>query len=172
MPTEKYVAPQWRYDYGEPKGKRMRLLSIDEVKLASKLLSKHIRFANGSIQPDRYKPNFRKHMEYADKIWLSASRAIRNITALPENDVHHHEMDALNQDLQLIFSDAGWRWIRKEISQLKKREKKYRFELSADLSDQIKAIMVREDLKKFDDVIDFLILYDKEEQLKLKQQQN
>lgn len=162
MSVEKYIAPQWRYDYVEPKGKRMRLLSVDEVQISSRLLNKHIRFSNGSIQPERYKPNFRKHMEYADKIWLSASRAIRNISSLPENDVHHYEMDALNQDLQLIFSDAGWRWIRKEISQLKKRQTKTRFELSEDLVKKLKIIMAREDLKSFDEVIDFLVSIDQE----------
>jgi hypothetical protein len=80
--------------------------------------------------------------------------------------VHHHEIDALNHDLQLIFSDTGWRWIRREISQLKKRAVKSRFELSVDLAHDLKIIMAREQLTTFDDVIDFLITLDKESVLK------
>lgn len=165
MQVDKYVPPQWRYDYHEPKGKRMRLLSIDEIQISSRLLNKHIRFHNGSIHPERYKANFKKHMNYADKIWLSVSRAIRNISSLPESDVHHHDMDALNQDIQLIFSDDGWRWIRREISQLKKRKMKSRFELSSDLADEVKAIMARDNIATFDDLIDYFINLDKEVQM-------
>jgi hypothetical protein len=166
MEVNEYVAPQWKYDYFEPKGKRMRLLSIEEVQLSSRLLNRNVKHHNSLEFPDRYQLNFKNHRSYAEKIWLSVCRSIRNISALPVHSVHHHEMDALNHDLQLIFSDAGWRWIRREISQLKKRAVKSRFELSVDLAHDLKIIMAREQLTTFDDVIDFLITLDKESVLK------
>ncbi|MBB1391556.1 hypothetical protein ACRN9Z_16810 [Shewanella frigidimarina] len=162
MEEKEYVAPQWSYDFYEPKGKRMRLLSIEEVQLSSRLLNRNVKHTNCSTHPERYKSNFKAHVPYAEKIWLSVCRAIRNISALPVHAVHHHDMDALNHDLSLIFSDTGWRWIRKEISQLKKRSRKSRFELSADLLDELKSIMAREKLTTFDAVIDYLVTLDKD----------
>jgi hypothetical protein len=166
MDVKDYVAPQWRYDYSEPKGKRMRLLTIEEAQLCSRLLSRHVKHSNSIMFKDRYKANFRNHVPYAEKIWVSVIRQLRNIKSLPVEAVGHNEMDALNQDIQLIFSDAGWRWIRKEISQLKKRAVKSRFELSADLVNELKQIMAREKLRTFDEVVDYLISQDKDASMK------
>lgn len=161
MSSSNYQAPQWRYDFAEPTGKKMLMLSIEEAKLTIKLLRRHVKHSNCIKHPDHYKPPFREHMDYADKIWLSANRYLRNIEALPIEAVNHNDMDALNQELQLIFTDIGWRWIRKAISQAKKRENKARMEVSTDLIEKLKAIMDREGIETFDDVLDHLITLDK-----------
>lgn len=164
MPAKPYIAPQWQYDYSEPKGKRMRLLSKDEAKLAAGLLQRHVKYHSTIANSERYKSEFSLHASYAEKIWLSACRYLRKIDELPSDVITDIDMDALNQEMQLIFSDAGWRWVRKEISQLKKRVTKGRLEVSADLIDKLKSIMEREGLASVDEVLDHLICLDLDSQ--------
>jgi hypothetical protein len=69
-------------------------------------------------------------------------------------------MDELNELLNSIFSDEGWRWVRKEISQLKKRENKTRIELSSELVSKLKELMEREGLRTIDEAIFHLLSLD------------
>lgn len=160
MSSIQYVAPQWQYHHGAPKGKRMRLLCIDEARLADNLLRRHVKHSNVLLNKGRYQSQFIEHFDYADKIWRSVLIYLRKIVSIPANAVQHNDMDALNQELNLIFSDDGWRWIRKEISQSKKRLNKARMEVSSDLVDRLKLVMVREQLNSFDEVLDYLISSD------------
>ncbi|MGI2014180.1 hypothetical protein [Shewanella oncorhynchi] len=161
MSGKNYVAPEWRYKYGDkPKGKRMRLLSVAEAQLANHFLRRHIRHTMSTISPIRYQHNFVHFHDTAEKFWMSASRLLRAIKRTPISGIEHESMDELNELLNSIFSDEGWRWVRKEISQLKKRENKTRIELSSELVARLKSIMKREDLGSIDEAIDHLLSLD------------
>ncbi|MCT8865394.1 hypothetical protein [Shewanella xiamenensis] len=161
MSGKKYVAPEWRYQYGDkPKGKRMRLLSVEEAQLANHFLRRHIRHTMSNISPTRYQHNFIHFHDTAEKFWMSASRLLRAIKRTPVPCIEHESMDELNELLNSIFSDEGWRWVRKEISQLKKRENKTRIELSSELVSRLKGLMEREGLRTIDEAIFHLLSLD------------
>lgn len=161
MTAKHYVAPDWRYIYGDkPKGRRMRLLSVAEAKLANDFIRRHIRHSSSSIHPDRYQVNFCQYPDTAEKFWLSAARLLRTIARTPESAVLFETMDELNELMNCIFSDQGWRWVRKELSQSKKRVNKTRIELSSDLAAKLKNIMAREQFISIDETIDHLLSLD------------
>ena len=64
----------------------------------------------------------------------------------------------LNDKLNSYFSDFGWRMVRKELSQIKKRQKKSHIELSKDLIIQLKEYMGQHSLDSFDQAIDNLLV--------------
>lgn len=161
MSGNQYVAPEWRYQYGDkPKGKRMRLLSVAEAQLANHFLRRHIRHTMSSLSPTRYQHNFVHYHDTAEKFWVSASRLLRAVKRTPSHGIEHQSMDELNELLNSIFSDEGWRWVRKEISQLKKRENKTRIELSSELVSKLKGLMEREGLRTIDEAIFHLLSLD------------
>lgn len=59
--------------------------------------------------------------------------------------------------LNQYFSDLGWRMVRKELSQIKKRQKKSHIEVSKDIILRLKRYMELERLDSFDQALDTLL---------------
>ncbi|MGS0729409.1 hypothetical protein ACVBKF_24640, partial [Shewanella sp. 0m-11] len=59
--------------------------------------------------------------------------------------------------LNQYFSDYGWRMVRKELSQIKKRKKKSHIEIGNDLVTRLKEFMSINQVDTFDQAIDFLL---------------
>lgn len=67
------------------------------------------------------------------------------------------ELVRVNTILNHYFSDLGWRNVRKELSQMKKRQKKSHIELSNDLIVRLRHYMAVEKLDSFDQALDTLL---------------
>lgn len=67
------------------------------------------------------------------------------------------QLQLINRMLNQYFSDLGWRTVRKELSQIKKRQKKSHIEVSKDIILRLKRYMELERLDSFDQAIDTLL---------------
>ncbi|AUD60451.1 hypothetical protein AYJ58_13595 [Shewanella sp. Pdp11] len=68
-----------------------------------------------------------------------------------------NELMKVNKMLNQYFTDLGWRMVRKELSQIKKRQKKSHIEVSRDIILRLKRYMESQKLDSFDQAIDNLL---------------
>lgn len=96
--------------------------------------------------------------EKQNKEYISLVELLQQVTQERKNLASViHPLTRLNQNLNRYFSDYGWRMVRKELSQIKKRQKKSHIELSKDLIVKLKTYMEQQSLDSFDQAIDNLL---------------
>jgi hypothetical protein len=154
-----YKPKQWRNHYLAPVngGRPILMLNIDELKLAGNLLLRYLSVSHFSENPDDFTSSIKLSPELKNKIFVSAKRQINKLSGIDDDVFPHHLLDNLNEDLNTIFSNECWKKIRLEISQIKKRNKKLRIEVSKDLVKKLNNIRQLNSLRSYDEVIDYLI---------------
>jgi hypothetical protein len=135
----------------------MTLLGINELKSSKKLLLKSLSIVYFAHNPDDFTAGIKLDANWREKLFSSIKKQIIQLYRIDSTIFPYHLMDNLNTDLNIAFSDDGWRKIKREIAQIKKRAKKKRIELSIDLIKRLQVIQKCHQLKTYDDVIDLLI---------------
>ncbi|MCL1126612.1 hypothetical protein [Shewanella surugensis] len=156
---------KWQYQGETPKaGRRLVLLQEDELHLALPLVYRLIQPKAILLKPTWFTEKVNnQHSSAAGEIrqreayftleplltQLVQQRKVSEDISTPLKEV--------NQLLNDYFSDLGWRMVRKELSQIKKRQKKSHIELSNDIIFKLRHYMQKHQLDSFDQAIDNLL---------------
>lgn len=158
----------WNYHGEIPKaGRRLLLLTIDEVSDACPLIYRMLSSANLVAHPDYFVSDIKNIIDENPKsisnnqLYQDLFDALRELVKVKKQKECQAEIlnqiKKVNTLLNQFFNDYGWRQIRKEISQIKKRKKKSHIELSKDIIEKIKQYMREEKLDSFDQAIEELL---------------
>ena len=155
----------WQYHGEVPvRGRKLVLLQQDEVVQALPLLYR--------LLPDLEIQNRKDWINEKLSLQQLAQSRTRLIDCLSILAKQRRSIEGLadalfnaNIEINHYFSDHGWRMIRKELSQIKKRRKKSHIEVSNDLVHRLKAFMSLKQLDSFDQALDFLLSENEERNL-------
>ncbi|MCL1060012.1 hypothetical protein L2729_18745 [Shewanella gelidimarina] len=149
---------EWQYHDKKPtKGRKLLLLQPDELVYALPLIIRLLPMRETAKRLDWFLP-FESKMELQAQHMPLSTQLTVIATSLPTDDSGLSlDLDAVNLALNNYFSDYGWRMVRKELSQIKKRKKKSHIELSNDLIHRLKAFMTLKQLDSFDQAMDHLL---------------
>ena len=147
----------WLYHQEKPTaGRKLKLLEADELVLALPLIYRLIPLAEITKRQDWFfEFECQKEREQLFIMLtesLSALNQIRKQSTGVESALKHSNM-LLNR----YFSDYGWRMVRKELSQIKKRKKKSHIEIGNDLVIKLKEFMAANQIDTFDQALDHLL---------------
>ncbi len=149
----------WIYHGKSPKaGRKLLLLEQDELTFALPLIyriihPKEIPLRNEWFSSEIIELDERENSQYV----LLVERLQQATVDRKKSNALENSLVQLNRQLNLYFSDHGWRMVRKELSQIKKRQKKSHIELSNDLIAKLKIYMEQEHFDSFDQAIDNLL---------------
>ncbi len=155
--TQKYNAPQWEYINGQTKrGRPLLLLSCEDLLLANSFLQKKIKRSNWLDKKANYNQNLTDKIanEYVSETNLLL-KYFEKLDSITDREID--TLNKLNQNLNRMFSEDGWRKIRFEIRQMKKRTKQVRLEISKQLFEQLQEIKAKERLDTTNSAIEYLI---------------
>ena len=153
-----YKPPRWHYELGKTgKGYNLKLLSIEEVFVSGDLLKQWLKPSTAVEHPRLYK-SIVNSRDY-ENLWLYCNRLINNIKNLNAHEVTEHDMDALNTAINRIFSDLGWRDMKKKFRQQDKRLRKVRIELSASIAASLNDFKEQQGLSTYDESVDELLSF-------------
>ncbi|ABV36852.1 conserved hypothetical protein [Shewanella sediminis HAW-EB3] len=157
----------WVYHGEKPKaGRKLLLLEADELILAIPLIYRLIHPDEILLRKDWFLPELvedksknssQNNSQQSEKYILLVPQLQRVTQLRKELELLAEALQHLNMSLNAYFSDFGWRMVRKELSQLKKRQKKAHIELSKDIIIKLKHYMEREKFESFDQAIDNLL---------------
>ncbi|RTR33477.1 hypothetical protein [Shewanella atlantica] len=153
----------WVYHGENPKaGRKLLLLEVEELMLAIPLIYRLIHPDEMLLRKDWFLPeliedNSQESSRKSDK-YISLVPLLQRVTQLrKDHELLSAPLQQLNLSLNSYFSDLGWRMVRRELSQLKKRQKKAHIELSKDIITKLKHYMERGQFESFDQAIDNLL---------------
>ena len=158
----------WEYHGKSPNaGRKLLLLQEEEVLLACPLIYRNLSLKNIRNKASWFSSEVTIHIN--DEAKLLADLNLYNLLYLELKTIIEvrknksnkidflNSLEQLNYLLNQFFSDFGWRQIRKEISQIKKRQKKGHIEVSKDIIFKLKRYMELERFDSFDQALDTLL---------------
>lgn len=159
----------WVYHGEAPKaGRKLLLLEMTELNIALPLIFRLVHPGELETRKDWFVSPNNLHEVSHNQNYIDLVECLQLVT---ENRKRLNEIETLivklNDKLNSYFSDFGWRMVRKELSQIKKRQKKSHIELSKDLIIQLKEYMEQHSLDSFDQTIDNLLEEAKEKKKQL-----
>ena len=145
---------EWTYHGNKPiKGRKLLLLQQSELVIALPLIFRLIPKEQMSKRLSWFETSAESESQF-----LKISELLSLVTRKrKQNKDFSQGLEKLNFCLNQYFSDYGWRMVRKELAQIKKRKKKSHIELSNDLVHRLKAFMSLKQLDSFDQALDFLL---------------
>ena len=147
----------WCYHFTPPKaGRKLKLLEVDEVTLALPLIYRLIPLNAVNNRADWFVELSTAEERSELFLLLSENLSILN-KKRKQGTCLITELNQTNKLLNGYFSDYGWRMVRKELSQIKKRKKKSHIEISNDLVTRLKEYMAANQIDTFDQAIDNLL---------------
>lgn len=143
----------WEYHYAAPSsGRKLLLLDKTELVFALPLIYRMVHPESVAERAEWFQLN---------QSQLSYTELIANLNLLVQLRKKNQSVDVqlklVNRQLNQYFSDLGWRMVRKELSQIKKRQKKSHIEVSKDILLRLKRYMELERLDSFDQALDTLL---------------
>lgn len=143
----------WEYHYAAPSsGRKLLLLDKMELVFALPLIYRMVHPESVAERAEWFQLN---------QSQLSYTELIANLNLLVQLRKKNQSVDVqlklVNRQLNQYFSDLGWRMVRKELSQIKKRQKKSHIEVSKDIILRLKRYMELERLDSFDQALDTLL---------------
>lgn len=143
----------WEYHYVAPSsGRKLLLLDKTELVFALPLIYRMVHPESVAERAEWFQLN---------QSQLSYTELIANLNLLVQLRKKNQSVDVqlklVNGQLNQYFSDLGWRMVRKELSQIKKRQKKSHIEVSKDIILRLKRYMELERLDSFDQALDTLL---------------
>lgn len=149
----------WVYQGEAPKaGRRLLLLDPDELTIALPLIFRLIHPDEIAKRGDWFLTELAEIDANNNKKYIALVPQLQQVTKMrKELDSVIPLLRILNENLNQYFSDYGWRMVRKELSQIKKRQKKAHIELSKDIISKLKLYMEQEKFDSFDQAIDNLM---------------
>jgi len=157
------VQQVWVYHAEKPKaGRKLLLLETDELMLAIPLIYRLIHPDEVLLRKDWFLPELveanSQNSSQKSEQYISLVPQLQRVTQLRKDfELLAEPLQHLNLSLNAYFSDFGWRMVRKELSQLKKRQKKAHVELSKDIIKKLKHYMETGKFESFDQAIDNLL---------------
>ena len=158
----------WEYHGKSPNaGRKLLLLQEEEVLLTCPLIYRNLSLKNIRNKASWFSSEVTIHIN--DEAKLLADLNLYNLLYLELKTIIEvrknksnkidflNSLEQLNYLLNQFFSDFGWRQIRKEISQIKKRQKKGHIEVSKDIIFKLKRYMELERFDSFDQALDTLL---------------
>ncbi|MCL1052119.1 hypothetical protein L2755_21210 [Shewanella abyssi] len=148
---------EWQYHDVKPtRGRKLLLLEATELVFALPLIFRLIPKAK-VIQGETWFVAFETEQEFQSQ-YLALTEKLSAMTKNSSDDkILSADLSEVNHALNRYFSDYGWRRVRKELSQIKKRKKKSHIEVSNDLIHRLKAFMSLQQLDSFDQALDYLL---------------
>jgi hypothetical protein len=152
-----YKVPKWRYEYGRTgKGLNLKMLSIEELLQSNEVIEDWIKPTQALHKAEWYKPIVNNSSEY-QVLWLDCKRRINKLVKQADDKISHLEMDALNDEINRIFSDEGWRQIKKKMRQQTIRQQRSQVILSKEVSNRLAKFKQELNLDTFDEAVDYLL---------------
>lgn len=152
---------EWQYHGNAPRaGRKLLLIQSDEISLAVPMIYRLLTSDSILRRPSWYLDSITSAgrltelSSYNDLV--DSLRALVNSHRQRSAEVHSL-LNQTNKLLNQFFSDLGWREARKEISQIKKRQKKAHIEVSKDIINRLKLYMEKEHFDSFDQALDNLL---------------
>ncbi|MGE6314902.1 hypothetical protein ACQKC1_03805 [Shewanella baltica] len=149
------MEPQaWIYQQDKPTaGRKLLLLEEAELIFALPLIYRLINPEAVASKPDWFCDAELQRVSYTELVTqLNELVRLRKKTQRLDNELMN-----VNKMLNQYFTDLGWRMVRKELSQIKKRQKKSHIEVSRDIIQRLKRYMETQKLDSFDQAIDNLL---------------
>ncbi len=149
------MEPQaWIYQQDKPTaGRKLLLLEEAELIFALPLIYRLINPEAVASKPDWF-----CDAELQTVFYTKLVTQLNELVRLRKQALRiDNELTNVNQLLNQYFTDFGWRMVRKELSQIKKRQKKSHIELSRDIILRLKRYMETQKLDSFDQAIDTLL---------------
>lgn len=144
----------WIYQQDKPTaGRKLLLLEEAELIFALPLIYRLINPEAVASKPDWFCDAELQTVSYT-KLVTQLNELVRLRKKAQRID---NELTNVNKMLNQYFTDFGWRMVRKELSQIKKRQKKSHIELSRDIILRLKRYMETQKLDSFDQAIDTLL---------------
>lgn len=149
------MEPQaWIYQQDKPTaGRKLLLLEEAELIFALPLIYRLINPEAVASKPDWF-CDAELQMVFYTKLVTQLNELVRLRKKAQRID---NELTNVNKMLNQYFTDFGWRMVRKELSQIKKRQKKSHIELSRDIILRLKRYMETQKLDSFDQAFDTLL---------------
>lgn len=149
-----YTKQEWQYHGNKPiKGRKLLLIQQSELVIALPLIFRLIPKEQISRRSAWFESSGESELQF-----LKISELLSLVARKRKQSVDLSvELEQLNFCLNEMFSDYGWRMVRKELAQIKKRKKKSHIELSNDLVHRLKAFMSLKQLDSFDQAVDHLL---------------
>ncbi|WOT06874.1 hypothetical protein [Shewanella youngdeokensis] len=154
MPSSKQ---EWQSHDLKPKaGRKLALLAEEELVFALPLIFRLIPIEETKKRKDWFVSFDTEQQQLTH--YLALAKLLTQLTKKRRAAQGiSNELLTANTCLNQYFSDHGWRMVRKELSQIKKRKKKSHIELSNDLIFRLKAYISLKQLDSFDQAIDNLL---------------
>lgn len=149
------MEPQaWIYQQDKPTaGRKLLLLEEAELIFALPLIYRLINPEAVASKPDWF-----CDAELQTVFYTKLVTQLNELVRLRKKALRiDNELTNVNKMLNQYFTDFGWRMVRKELSQIKKRQKKSHIELSRDIILRLKRYMETQTLDSFDQAIDTLL---------------
>lgn len=147
----------WQYHQQKPTaGRKLKLLEADELIVGLPLLYRLITLA----EVEKRKEWFFEFESYGERqqLYVKLTESLSSLNKIRKQpsgvDCALRKTNIL---LNRYFSDYGWRMVRKELSQIKKRKKKSHIEIGNDLVIKLKEFMAINQIDTFDQAIDHLL---------------
>ncbi|WP_432526864.1 hypothetical protein [Shewanella sp. GXUN23E] len=136
------------------------LLQLDEISLAVPMIYRLLTNDSITRRPGWYHENIQSVNRLSEsEVYSSLVDSLRAlVNGLRSKSPNLNQLlNNSNIRLNQFFSDLGWREVRKEISQIKKRQKKAHIEVSKDIINRLKLYMDQEKFDSFDQALDNLL---------------
>ncbi|GIU38314.1 hypothetical protein L2719_03700 [Shewanella schlegeliana] len=147
----------WQYHQQKPTaGRKLKLLEAEELLVALPLIYRLISL----IEVEKRKDWFYEFEEAVEReqLYILLTESLSSLNQLRKQATGVDEaLLQTNLLLNRYFSDYGWRMVRKELSQIKKRKKKSHIEIGNDLVVKLKEFMAQNQIDTFDQAIDHLL---------------
>ncbi|WP_394392933.1 hypothetical protein [Shewanella woodyi] len=149
----------WMYQGDAPKaGRKLLLLEPNELTIALPLIFRLVHPEEVIKKTEWFLSSIAEDDANRNLKYIALIPLLQKVTQLRKSsEPILTSLKELNDNLNEYFSDHGWRMVRKELSQIKKRQKKSHIELSKDIIAKLKIYMEDEKFESFDQAIDNLI---------------
>lgn len=147
---------RWQYHYAKPtSGRALWLLTPEEFGAANELLLKVVSASFYASNLKYFVSTDALSASSRGKLITSLRRQIRSIEIGLNNDLDvNHLVHTMNQDINALISDDGWRYVRKELNQRAKRSRKSHIEINNDWVVKIKGYMKSNGLGTYDEALE------------------
>ncbi|ABV87415.1 hypothetical protein [Shewanella pealeana] len=147
----------WHYHQAKPTaGRKLKLLEGDELVAALPLIYRLIPLTEIAKRQDWFF-EFECQTE-RENLYIELSESLSTLNQTRKQTTGLEiALTQTNLLLNRYFSDYGWRMVRKELSQIKKRKKKSHIEIGNDLVIKLKEFMALNQIDTFDQAIDHLL---------------
>ena len=152
---ESYQVPAWDEHTASKKGRKLLMLSFADLLVANQFIKSRVS-ASSEMQNEHHYNRYLMS-EAKAKTVLDINMAINKLVKGMSEREDYGLMDQLNADLNRYFSIDGWRYIRAEIRQIRKRKSRVRVDIDLKTYTQLTHVKERLGLSSINEVVGYLL---------------